>query len=133
MKSCLYKIASIAAKNKNFVFTILTGSKPLFCAHLSAKQCNERCVDQMTYKILDFRGSVEHSSENHAGSNSIRHSLQHDFGLSPINNRSSNELDWATPPEGIFCQQPDIYRRELPSITDQFSVNIETVDEVRES
>jgi hypothetical protein len=34
-------------------------------------------------------------------------------------------------PEGIFCQRPDIYRRRLPDMPDQFSVKIETVDEVR--
>ena len=33
-------------------------------------------------------------------------------------------------PEGIFCQRPDIYRRRLPDMPDQFSVKIETVDEV---
>jgi hypothetical protein len=34
-------------------------------------------------------------------------------------------------PEGVFCQRPDIYRRRLPDMPDQFSVKIETVDEVR--
>ena len=34
-------------------------------------------------------------------------------------------------PEGIFCQRPDIYRRRLPDMPDQFSVKIETVDEVK--
>ena len=34
-------------------------------------------------------------------------------------------------PEGVFCQRPDIYRRRLPDMPDQFSVKIETVDEVK--
>ncbi|CAB4064887.1 unnamed protein product [Lepeophtheirus salmonis] len=31
-------------------------------------------------------------------------------------------------PKGIFCQRPDIYRRRIPDIEDQFSVKIETID-----
>ena len=57
-----------------------------------------------------------------------------DFGLSPINTiikgRDENLPDWGIPPEGIFCQRPESYRRKLPEIPDQFSVNIETLDEV---
>jgi len=33
-------------------------------------------------------------------------------------------------PEGVFCQRPDIYRRRLPDMPDQFSVKIETIDQV---
>ena len=39
--------------------------------------------------------------------------------------------DWSKAPEGIYCQRPDIFRRRLPELPEQFSVAIESVDEVR--
>ncbi len=33
-------------------------------------------------------------------------------------------------PPGVFCPRPDVYRRPLPDVPDQFSVDIETVEEV---
>ena len=39
--------------------------------------------------------------------------------------------DWAAPPEGIYCQRPEIYRRHLPELPEQFSVDIESIDEVK--
>jgi hypothetical protein len=61
-----------------------------------------------------------------------------DFGLRPIEGTARGRggggaainSDWSIAPEGVFCQRPDIYRKRLPTIPDQFSVKIETVDEV---
>lgn len=59
-----------------------------------------------------------------------------EFGLSPQNtvvNGRTERKDWSLPPHGLFCPRPDIYRRRLPEIPGQFSVKIETVDEVRKN
>lgn len=67
-----------------------------------------------------------------------------EFGLSPMNNRVQGSWqkrqilkerddvgDWSQAPEGIYCQRPDIFRRRLPEMPDQFSVEIESVDETQ--
>ena len=46
-------------------------------------------------------------------------------------NRLRKEAGWSPAPRGVFCPRPDIYRRKLPEIQDQFSVVIETIDGVR--
>lgn len=55
------------------------------------------------------------------------------FGLSPTATGGGGVIkgDWSLAPEGVFCQRPDIYRRRLPDMPDQFSVKIETVDEAQ--
>ena len=51
--------------------------------------------------------------------------------LSPADEaRAKLEAVWSPAPKGVFCPRPDIYRRQLPPVPDQFSVLIETINAV---
>ena len=45
-------------------------------------------------------------------------------------NRLRREAGWSPAPRGVFCPRVNVYQRRLPEIPNQFSVKIETVDEV---
>ena len=48
-------------------------------------------------------------------------------------NRLRREAGWSPAPRGVFCPRVNVYQRRLPEIPNQFSVRIESVDEVSQS
>jgi hypothetical protein len=41
------------------------------------------------------------------------------------------EAGWSPAPPGVFCPRLNFYQRRLPEMPNQFSVKIETVDQVK--
>ena len=44
--------------------------------------------------------------------------------------RMRRQAGWSPAPEGVFCPRLNYYQRQLPDIPAQFSVKIETIDQV---
>jgi len=121
-----------------FVQVANNASKPNFFSARDAMCGNVK----LQYTILEFLPHSERRRSSEANEDEDQAGID-DFGLSPINNDklvtsrsdtaaaavANEEKDWTLPPKGIFCQRPEIFRRKLPEIPDQFSVNIETIDE----
>ena len=113
---------------------LITATKPTFYSHRTENGCNDNI--QLVYRVLEFRpqANKDHQQQMHRmeKGDQVKERDRKEFGMSPISrtSRSLGSHDWATPPDGIFCQQPDIYRQKLPTIPDQFSVSIETIEEV---